>query len=59
MAREAECAMYHRQLFEELRLLTPKPVDVSKAASISAVEASIECMAVLILVLTYTGKFVR
>jgi pyruvate kinase len=56
LCKEAEAAVYHRQLFEELRMLTPRPVDVTRCTSIAAVEASIECMAAAIVVLTTTGR---
>jgi len=56
ISREAESAIYHRQLFEELRLLTPKPTDVSHTTAVSAVEASTNCQAGAIIVLTSTGR---
>ncbi|ESO06980.1 hypothetical protein HELRODRAFT_156810 [Helobdella robusta] len=56
IAKEAECALYHRQLFEELRMLTPKPTDIPRTTAVSAVEASIECMASAIIVLTVSGR---
>merc|ERR1719277_1260289 len=56
IAREAESAIYHRQLFEELRLLIPMPTDVSHTTAVSAVEASTNCQAGAIIVLTSTGR---
>ena len=56
ICKEAECAIYHRQLFEELRMLTPKPTDITKTTAIAAVEASIESMATAIIVLTMSGR---
>ena len=56
ICKEAECAIYHRQLFEELRMLTLKPTDITKTTAIAAVEASIESMATAIIVLTMSGR---
>lgn len=56
IAREAEAAIYHRQLFEELRMLTPKPTDVTKTSAMATVEAAIESMASVIIVLTMSGR---
>ena len=42
-AREAEAAIYHLQLFEELRCLTPITSDPTEAAAVGAVEASFKC----------------
>lgn len=56
IAREAESAIYHRQLFEELRLLTPRPTDMGHTTAVAAVEASTNCMAGAIIVLTSTGR---
>jgi len=56
IAREAESSVYHRQLFEELRLLTPRPTDVTHTTAVAAVEASLNCMAAAIVCLTTTGR---
>lgn len=56
ICREAESAIYHRQLFEELRMLSHKPADTCKTTAIAAVEASIEMMAAAIIALTISGK---
>ncbi|KAG9328917.1 hypothetical protein JZ751_009282, partial [Albula glossodonta] len=57
IAREAEAAMFHRQLFEELRRSTHLTRDPSEAAAIGAVESSLKCCASAIIVLTKTGRY--
>ncbi|TSL75320.1 Pyruvate kinase PKM [Bagarius yarrelli] len=54
--REAEAAMFHRQLFEELRRSTKLSHDPSEAVAIGAVESSFKCCASAIIVLTKTGR---
>jgi len=49
--------MHHRLLFEELRMLTPKPTDITRSTAIAAVEASLDCMAAIIVVLSTTGRY--
>ncbi|MCJ8733591.1 hypothetical protein PDJAM_G00225350 [Pangasius djambal] len=56
IAREAEAAMFHRQLFEELRRSTKLSQDPSEAVAIGAVESSFKCCASAIIVLTKTGR---
>jgi len=58
IAREAESAVYHKQLNEELRLLTPRPTDVTHTTALAAVEASVNCLASAIVVITTTGRSV-
>jgi len=56
ICREAESAVHHRQLYEELRMLTPKPTDITRSTAMAAVEASLNCMAAVIIVLSTTGR---
>ena len=37
---ESEAAMFHRVVFDELRLLTPKPTETLLTAAIAAVDAA-------------------
>ncbi|XP_001374169.2 pyruvate kinase PKLR isoform X2 [Monodelphis domestica] len=56
IAREAEAAIFHRQLFEELRRAIPLSRDPAEVTAIGAVEASFKCCAAAIIVLTTTGR---
>ncbi|XP_048112551.1 pyruvate kinase PKM-like [Alosa alosa] len=56
IAREAEAAMFHRQLFEELRRVTHLTRDPTETVAIGAVEASFKCCANAIIVLTKSGR---
>uniref|UniRef100_A0A673BX14 Pyruvate kinase n=1 Tax=Sphaeramia orbicularis TaxID=375764 RepID=A0A673BX14_9TELE len=56
ICREAEAAIYHQQLFEELRRLTPLSSDPTEVTAIGAVESSFKCCAGAIIVLTTTGR---
>ncbi|XP_037546846.1 pyruvate kinase PKM [Nematolebias whitei] len=56
IAREAEAATFHRQLFEELRKTTQLTGDPADAVAIGAVEASFKCCATGIIVLTKSGR---
>ncbi|XP_043818950.1 pyruvate kinase PKLR isoform X2 [Dromiciops gliroides] len=56
IAREAEAAVYHRQLFEELRRAAPLSRDPTEVTAIGAVEASFKCCAAAIVVLTTSGR---
>ncbi|KAM4744626.1 pyruvate kinase PKM isoform 2-T2 [Anableps anableps] len=56
IAREAEAATFHRQLFEELRRNSHLTRDPSEAVAVGAVEASFKCCASTIIILTKTGR---
>ncbi|KAI1885891.1 hypothetical protein AGOR_G00208430 [Albula goreensis] len=56
MHSEAEAAIFHQQLFEELRRLTPLSSDPTEVTAIGAVESSFKCCAGAIIVLTTTGR---
>uniref|UniRef100_A0A3B3C8Z2 Pyruvate kinase n=2 Tax=Oryzias melastigma TaxID=30732 RepID=A0A3B3C8Z2_ORYME len=56
IAREAEAAMFHRQVFEDLRRSTPYCSDPAEAIAIGAVEASFKSLASAIIVLTGSGR---
>ncbi|XP_062848420.1 pyruvate kinase PKLR [Trichomycterus rosablanca] len=56
ICREAEAALFHQQLFEDLRHLTPLSSDPTEVTAIGAVESSFKCNAGAIIVLTTTGR---
>ncbi|KAJ3597515.1 hypothetical protein NHX12_001038 [Muraenolepis orangiensis] len=56
ICREAEAAIFHQRLFEELRRLTPLSSDPTEVTAIGAVESSFKCCAGAIIVLTSTGR---
>ncbi|KAJ8406569.1 hypothetical protein AAFF_G00301430 [Aldrovandia affinis] len=56
IAREAEAAMFHRQVFEDLRRHTPHSTDPAEAIAIGAVEASFKILASAFIVLTGSGR---
>ncbi|XP_007239705.3 pyruvate kinase PKM isoform X2 [Astyanax mexicanus] len=56
IAREAEAAMFHRQVFEDLRRCTPHSTDPAEAIAIGAVEASFKLLAPAFIVLTGSGR---
>ena len=56
IACEAEAAIHHRQLFDELRSLTPLPTDNTRTVALATVEASVNCFASAIITLTMSGR---
>lgn len=55
IAREAEPAIYHRQLFEDLRKTTGVTNNTAETVAIAVVEAALKCRASGIIVLTTSG----
>ncbi|CAB1339477.1 unnamed protein product [Coregonus sp. 'balchen'] len=56
IAREAEAAMFHRQVFEDLRRAAPHSTDPAEAIAIGAVEASFKILSSAFIVLTNSGR---
>uniref|UniRef100_A0A8C3G9L8 Pyruvate kinase n=1 Tax=Cyclopterus lumpus TaxID=8103 RepID=A0A8C3G9L8_CYCLU len=56
IAREAEAATFHRQLFEELRRHSHLTRDPSEVVAVGAVESAFKCCASAMIVLTKTGR---
>jgi pyruvate kinase len=56
IALEAEAALFHRNRFDELRRLTPKPTTTVQTTAIAAVDASFAQNAAAIITLTTTGR---
>ena len=54
---ESEAAIFHRVVFDELRLLTPKPTETVVTTAIAAVDAAFSQNAAAILCLTTTGRY--
>lgn len=53
---EAEAALYYRTIFSDLILKTVVPTDSTTGIAIAAVDASLNCLATAIIVLTTTGR---
>ncbi|XP_053539786.1 pyruvate kinase PKLR [Ictalurus punctatus] len=56
ICREAEAALFHQRVFEDLRRLTPLSSDPTEVTAIGAVESSFKCSAGAIIVLTTSGR---
>nr|ATA58417.1 mitochondrial pyruvate kinase [Gammarus lacustris] len=56
IAREAESAIWHKQLFTELSQMVHQPTDSTHTTAIASVEASFKAMASAIIVITTTGR---
>lgn len=54
--KEAETAIWQRNLFHALSDLAPSPLDATHATAVAAVEASSKCLASAIIVLTTSGR---
>ena len=54
---ESEAAIFHRVVFDELRLLTPTPTETVVTTAIAAVDAAFSQNAAAILCLTTTGRY--
>ena len=52
---EAEAAMFHNNVFDELRSLAPKPTPTVQTIAIASVDASFQQNAAAIITLTTTG----
>ncbi|XP_072346756.1 pyruvate kinase PKM-like isoform X2 [Scyliorhinus torazame] len=56
IAREAEAAVFHQQLFDELRRSMPLTRDPTEVTAVAAVEASFKSCSGAIIVLTNSGR---
>ncbi|KAK1157901.1 pyruvate kinase PKM isoform X1 [Acipenser oxyrinchus oxyrinchus] len=56
IAREAEAAIFHRQVFQDLHRITAHSSDPTEAIAIGAVEASFKILASAFIVLTGSGR---
>lgn len=56
ICREAEAAIWHKQLFIELSSTIAPPIDATHTVAIAVVEASFQCAASAIIVITTTGR---
>jgi len=56
---EAEAAMFHNNVFDELRSLVPKPSPTVQTVAVASVDASFQQSASAIITLTTTGTWVN
>jgi len=56
ICKEAEAAMWHRQLFADLVSKVEEPLETAHTIAIAAVEASLKCRAAAFVVITTTGR---
>ncbi|CAD0197273.1 unnamed protein product [Chrysodeixis includens] len=56
ISKEAEAAVWHRQLFNDLVRDVEAPLEPAHSTAIAAVEASTKCLAAAIVVITTSGK---
>ncbi|XP_035458041.2 pyruvate kinase isoform X2 [Spodoptera frugiperda] len=56
ICKEAEAAIWHRQLFNDLVVEVRPPIEPAHSTAIAAVEASTKCLAAAIVVITTSGK---
>nr|UNF16857.1 pyruvate kinase [Hyphantria cunea] len=56
ICKEAEAAIWQKQLFNELASEVAPPIEPAHSAAIAAVEASAKCLAAAIVVITTSGK---
>lgn len=56
ICKEAEAAVWHKQLFVDLSQPIEPPIEAGHSAAIAAVEASIKCDAAAVIVITTTGR---
>ncbi|XP_063706535.1 pyruvate kinase-like isoform X2 [Culicoides brevitarsis] len=54
--KEAEAALWHKDLFRDLVLNTPTPVDATHSTAIAAVEGAAKAQACAIIVITTSGR---
>ncbi|XP_047100734.1 pyruvate kinase-like isoform X1 [Schistocerca piceifrons] len=56
ICKEAEAAIWQRQIFSDLSSKAVPPMDVAQSVAIATVEASMKCLATAIIVITTTGR---
>ncbi|XP_046393961.1 pyruvate kinase-like isoform X1 [Ischnura elegans] len=56
ICKEAEAALWHKQLFVDLASMAKPPLDSAHTIAIASVEASTKCVAAAIIVITTSGR---